>query len=800
MKTTFAPIDYDYFDFEDRNYVFMIGRAENGKKICVVDSYEPNFWIILKKEYEKDAEKLAEKISNVKAGKTNRTSYITKVKIVNKNFLGKPVKAIQVFVTNHKDAHAIASEIGEMKEIENRREYDVNLISKYIKEKNIFPLEKYEVELSPLSLEEFGGISKGFNIDCFKLNNIKKIEGEDFSPKVLAYDIETEDIDPSRGSVLSISLYGENVKKVLTWKKIKGAQDYVETFKNEGSMLEGFVEIVQKTNPDFLVGYFSDGFDLPFLKSAATREKVDFNLGLDGKSPKFSKGKIPVARITGIVHVDIYRFIRSVFAQYMQSETLSLNDVAKELVGDKKEEFDFKKLNNMKDSDWKDLFSYNLQDSKITYDLAMKIWPDLFEFTKITKEPPFDVSRASMSSHVESYLIHNLNNFNEIIEKRPIGDDIGERRSLGKYEGAFVMEPTPGLYENIVMFDFTSMYASVIVTYNLSKSTFNGKNFSKEEGFFPKLLRELIEKRKIAKKEFMKNPKDSGMLRARSNAYKLLANAAYGYQGFFGARYYSREAASATAKMARENIQNAMKEIKGEGYKIIYSDTDSIAFLQENKKDSEVLKFLDKLNESLPGIMELDLEDFYKRGIFVTPRSGVGGAKKKYALIDRSGKLKIRGFETVRRDWCNLVRKLQSEILKKILLEGKIDSSVDLLKKVVKDLKNKKIPKEDLIIRTQVKKGVSDYLSTGPHVVAAKKLIERGQKVSSGMLVNYFIGEVAGKTKRIGDRVFLPDEKVDYDVDYYLNNQVLPAVGNIFEVFGIKVNEILEGGRQNTLF
>ncbi|MEJ2267867.1 MAG: DNA polymerase domain-containing protein, partial [Nanoarchaeota archaeon] len=68
--------------------------------------------------------------------------------------------------------------------------------------------------------------------------------------------------------------------------------------------------------------------------------------------------------------------------------------------------------------------------------------------------------------------------------------------------------------------------------------------------------------------------------------------------------------------------------------------------------------------------MELELEDFYKRGIWVTKRTGKIGAKKKYALIDEERKLKIRGFETVRRDWCNLARKVQNKIIKQILEEG----------------------------------------------------------------------------------------------------------------------------------
>ena len=77
-----------------------------------------------------------------------------------------------------------------------------------------------------------------------------------------------------------------------------------------------------------------------------------------------------------------------------------------------------------------------------------------------------------MSKNVEDYIIHNLEKFNEIPEKRPTYDEIGERRRREKYEGAFVFEPIPGLYENLAVFDFTSSYGSVIVTYNLSKSTF----------------------------------------------------------------------------------------------------------------------------------------------------------------------------------------------------------------------------------------------------------------------------------------------------------------------------------------
>ena len=150
-----------------------------------------------------------------------------------------------------------------------------------------------------------------------------------FNPKILAYDIETTSIDPGKGEILMISVYGEDFKRVFTWKNVKKSQNYVESFKDEGEMIEGFVKAVNEYGPDILTGYFSDGFDLPYLKEASKRKNVKLSLGVDGKEPVFSRGRIPTGRITGIVHVDLYRFISAVFSQYLQSESLSLNDVAK---------------------------------------------------------------------------------------------------------------------------------------------------------------------------------------------------------------------------------------------------------------------------------------------------------------------------------------------------------------------------------------------------------------------------------------------------------------------------------------
>jgi len=796
MKFEFVPVNYDYFDFEGRNYVRIVGRNGKCEKVCVVDSYEPNFYLILKEGA--DVEKIVKKIGKVEVDKASRVTKVLRTEILDKKYLGKSVKAVRVFVTNHKDAHDIASEIGDIDGIDKRREYDISLITKYIKEKNVEPLGWYTVEGDSLAVEDFGGLAGALDLDvCVLAKKIEPLEKkEEFVPKILAYDIETSDRELGKGEIFMVSLYGEDFKKVLTWKKCKDAGDYVEFCKDEADMIEKFVKYVNEYSPDILTGYFSDGFDLPYLKGRADFFKVKLGLGIDGRVPNFTRGRIPSGKIAGIVHVDLYRFIDAVFSQYLQSETLSLNEVAKELVGEEKEDFDFVKLGNMKDSDWCDFFSYNLQDSAVTYKLAQKIWPDIFEFSKIVKEPLFDVTRDRMSAHVENYLLHNLDRFGEIAEKRPLHGEIGERKAKGKYEGAFVFEPVPGLYEDLVMFDFTSMYASVIVSYNLSKSTYDGSDFIKEPGFFPTMLSEIIDTRKKYKKEYAANP--SGMLKARSNAYKLLANAAYGYQGFFGARYYCREAAAATARLAKENILSAIDKIEKAGYKIIYSDTDSIAFLQAGKSKKDILKFLKEINADLPGIMELDLEDFYARGLFVAKRGTSTGAKKKYALVDEKGKIKIRGFETVRRDWCRLTRDLQSKVLTNILEDGNEKVALVLVKNVIEKLKDYKVDLEDLMIRTQLRRPIDEYVSEGPHVVAAKKMEAAGVPVAAGMLIEYFVGEGSGK--RIGDRVYLAGDAVKYDVDYYLKNQILPAVENIFDVFGVDVAAVADGESQKKLF
>jgi len=101
MKSTFIPIDYDYFDFNGKNYALIIGRNENSKKVCVIDECDVYLWAILKPDLkEAKIKKLINKISKIELDLKGRKTKVEKVELINKKFLEQPVQALKVYATN----------------------------------------------------------------------------------------------------------------------------------------------------------------------------------------------------------------------------------------------------------------------------------------------------------------------------------------------------------------------------------------------------------------------------------------------------------------------------------------------------------------------------------------------------------------------------------------------------------------------------------------------------------------------------------------------------------------------------
>src|SRR3989338_3757754 len=211
-------------------------------------------------------------------------------------------------------------------------------------------------------------------------------------------------------------------------------------------------------------------------------------------------------------------------------------------------------------------------------------------------------------------------------------------------QGAFVYEPTPGLYKDIVVFDFRSLYPTIISAHNIGPEGLRcsccadkagahvpGKEeywfCSQEKKFLSMILEQLISRRGEIKKQIKeaKQKKENiSLLEARSYALKILANSFYGYLGFYAARWYSLESAASTTAYARNYITTTISAAQEKGFKVVYADTDSCFLLLEGKKMDDAIHFMEEVNEKLPGKMELELEGNYPKGIFV----GLKGSEK----------------------------------------------------------------------------------------------------------------------------------------------------------------------------
>jgi DNA polymerase I len=286
------------------------------------------------------------------------------------------------------------------------------------------------------------------------------------------------------------------------------------------------------------------------------------------------------------------------------------------------------------------------------------------------------------------------------------------------------------------------------------------------------------------------------ILHARSTAIKVVSNSFYGYLAYARSRWYSRECGESVTAYGRKHIMETIGRAEKAGFRVLYGDTDSVMMLYKDRDD--VLKFVKEINASLPEKMELELEGFYPRGVFVSKKGAEErGAKKKYALLGDDGRIKIRGFELVRRDWSQIAKKTQLAVLEAILKDGSKEKAVKIVRDTVERVNSGKVPMEELTIVTQLKKDPrGGYEVNSPELSAAQKGISRGIAMDTGSVVSYVITK---KGKTISEKAELAEFAKDYDADYYINNQILPSVMKILKELGYDEYSMKVGGKQKTL-
>ena len=487
------------------------------------------------------------------------------------------------------------------------REFDIPFYRRYLMDRDVIPMT--EVVAVGDKIDSFLDLdSTKQDIEIIKLTQDLKRTSEypnDF--RILSFDLEVRNPhgmpDSDVDEIIMIGVSSNfGINQVISTKTNSDSRDdFVNQFGSEKEMIEEFVKIIKENNVDILVGYNSDNFDFPYLTERAKILGVDLDIGMDGSDIKFiRRGYANAASFKGLIHVDLYLVMR----RYMSLERYTLERVYYELFGEEKIDVPGDRIWEFWDNGGEELdnlFDYSLDDVVSTLKIAQQTLPLNLELTRIIGQPLFDVSRMATGQQAEWFLVKQAYFDNEVVPNKQ-GANFANRAAAEDNEGGYVREPEKGLHENLVQFDFRSLYPSIIISKNISPDVMylgdvenedeyniapeHGIKFKKDpQGFIPSVINKILQERFRIKREMKASDDDAERkaLDVQQQAIKRLANTMYGIYGFPRFRWYSFECAKAITSWGRQYIKSSIEKAEEFGFYAIYADTDG--FYAKYKKE-----------------------------------------------------------------------------------------------------------------------------------------------------------------------------------------------------------------------
>ncbi|MCD6496236.1 MAG: hypothetical protein J7K54_03120 [Candidatus Aenigmarchaeota archaeon] len=782
-----------------KSEVMLWGKTEKGEPVLVIDrSFRPYFFVEYREGMSRqEVDDLKKRLSSLSL----EGRMPEKVEEEERTLFGTEKRLLRINVSTPSDVIRFRDAVKEWKDVKAKYEHSITFYRRYLIDRDVRPLRWAVAE----GREETGG-----EYPVVYADSIAPDAGEEY-PKLslMALDIELVE-EEGEERIIMVSLKdNKGFRKVISWKKAD--IDYLEVVRDEKELIQMLQDVVRSRNPDIIATYNGDSFDMKILNQRAAKHGIELALGRTGRNILFKRrGRVYAAWLEGRVHIDLFRFVYNILSDTLSSDSLTLDSVSRELIGRGKRRMEWDELQKA----WEEskgierIIKYCMTDSELALSLVKLLLPQMIEMCRVVNQGLFDTSRMTYSQLVEWLLMKESRKTTELIPNRPKYEVIQIRRRAAPYTGGYVYPPKSGIHRNIALFDFMSLYPSITITHNVSPETLYchcckdkdkksvhrvpGLDYyycRKHEGFVSGVLKRVVKMRKEIRKRMEGMDRDSEeyrMLDSRQYALKILANASYGYYGYAGSRWYSRVCAQSITAWGRYYIQKVIRKAEKLGYEVIYGDTDSLFVKVKSRKDA--LRILDEFNNSLPGSMELDFQGLYKAGIFVPAKTGLA-AKKRYALVDDTGEMTIRGFEIVRRDWSPVARETQEKILSAILKDGSGDEALEIARKTVGRISKGRIDIKKMVIHTQLTRPLKAYEQVGPHVVAARKAAGRGRPIAQGSMISYVITPGKGS---ISERAEPAEDAQEYDPEYYINNQVVPAALRVLSALGYTEEDITE--------
>jgi len=778
VKVTFWLLDINPKIDNDNGTVelWLWGIDAAGNRVLVVDrNFTAYFYAVVQEGF--DPSKIAEAIMNGYA------SSIVKVEVAQRRFFGKPVQAIKVYCKVATETGKLAKQLRTVEGVKDCLEDDVRAAMRYLIDNNVVPCGWHEVEATEEENTEGVRASKVYaaNSPPKQLDNVTVPSLRLLGFSMICYSREGSP-KPHRNPVLIISTAASNGEE----KQFVADED-----KDDKPIIQQFINYIRQFDPDVIASYGANTVDWAYLRGRS--HKLDMHLDFDRAKLEPHSSIYGHVSTTGIVNIDLADFM-DVFPEVKVKTLWNFADhlgVMKDRQGIV-EDVEFADYWDDKQKR-EDLKSFGLDSARKVHGTTTLLLDFAMQLASLTSLPLDHVMTAAVGFRVEWFLIKQAQRIGELIPKRV-------EQPYRPYAGGLVLSPKPGLHENIAVLDFKSMYPNIMITYNLSPDTYvapeepeppsgvyeapevKHKFRKAPPGFYKEALTYLINIRNtIRQKMKTLNPKtvEYHVLDARQKAVKIITNAAYGYAGWVGARWYLKPVAEAASAWGRHIILTATQMAEKAEIVVVYGDTDSL-FL--NYDETKLLKLEEEIKRELK--LDVEVGEVYKR-IFFTE------AKKRYAGLRQDGSLDIVGLEVIRGDWAEVAKKVQEHVLEIILRGQSPQKAVDYVRSVIVDLKHRQVPFHDLIIWKTLTKPPDDYAIRAPHVEAAKMLKEKGWRLTGGDKVGYVILTGKGRLyNRVKPYVFAKYDEVD--VDYYVTNQVLPVVARILTFFDVTEEELLK--------
>jgi DNA polymerase-2 len=576
-------------------------------------------------------------------------------------------------------------------------------------------------------------------------------------------------------------------------------------FVDEAGALHAFCARVKALDPDILTGWNVVDFDLAVLARIAARLRVPLALGrLSGDlrvQPARGWFGSATASIPGRVVLDGMELVRGAF---LKVADYSLDAVARQVLGEGKAvrgdvtDRIAEILANYR-GDLAAFVHYARTDARLVIDILARL--DLVELalarSRLTGMPPDRVA-ASIASFDFLYLA-------ELGRRGVVAPSVAsnEARSAGQ-AGGHVFEPDVGLHDNVWVFDFRSLYPSIIRTFNIDPlaarlpgaraadaiTTASGARFARTDAILPGMLDRLFPARAEAKARG-----DA----VASQAIKILMNSFYGVLGTPACRFHDAALANAITGEGRALLIWSRRWFEARGYRVLYGDTDSL-FVASGMNDGaaalaqgpELARALSvdlaarlDAEQGLLSRLDLEFEKLYDKLVLAEVRSGQGGARKRYAgRRFGANAIEFIGMEVVRRDWTDLAKEVQRELYLR-LFDGQ--PVADYLRGTVARVRAGQCD-DALVYVKGLRKPVAQYTAnTPPHVAAARKSGDPDRRV-----VRYIV--TRNGPEPIDALTAEPDR------EHYVEKQIRPVAEPVLAALGLEFGAVVGDDRQLALF